>query len=130
MPASYHRRVTKWPKMVFTVGFYLKKKRSSSFGQLVICFLITLDNMKRAKKSYESFCLPKQHLIRDFFTLCRSSNGPEKAPHGLGAMFESDAGPSITLPESKQTVFQVKIFMSPTLLIFYTILLIVVAFLL
>ena len=94
--------------MVFTVGLYLKKKRSSSFGQLVICFLITLDE--------------KQHLIRDFFTLCRSSNGPEKAPNGIGAMFESDAGSSITLPESKQTVFQVKIFMSPTLLIFYTIL--------
>ena len=118
--------------MVFTVGFYLKKKRSSSFGQLVICFFYypKLDEMKRAKKSYESFCLAKQHLIRDFFTLCRSSNGPETAPYGLGAMFESDAGPSITLPESKQTVFQVKIFMSPTLLIFYTILLIVVAFLL
>ena len=106
--------------MVVTVGFYLKKKRS--FGQLVICFLITIDEMKRAKKSYESFCLLKQHLIRNFFTLYRSSNGPEKAPYGLGAMFESDAGPSITLPESKQTVFQVKIFMSPTLLIFYTIL--------
>ena len=86
--------------------------------------------MKRSGQRKTMNWIPKQHLIRDFLTLCRSSNGPEKAPYGLGAMFESDAGPSITLPESKQTVFQVKIFMSPTLLIFYTILLIVVAFLL
>ena len=87
------------------------------------------DKMKRAKESYESLSIPKQHLIRDFFfTLCRSSNGPKKAPYGLGAMFDSDAGPSITLPESKQTVFQVKIFMFSTLLIFYTILIIVLEF--
>ena len=108
----------------------IKQPLNTRFGQVVICFLITLYEKKRAKKNYEPFWIPKQHLIRNFLTLCRSSNGPEKAPYGLGAMFESDAGPSITLPESKQTVFQVKIFISPTLLIFYTILLIVVAFLL
>ena len=38
---------------MFPVGFYLKKKKSSSFGQLVICFLITLYEKKRAQKNYE-----------------------------------------------------------------------------